>query len=85
MQTPPETPVVASPAGGARASRASIADRYSLSGEETASDRRTSEVHSMRASGTTRLVVGLLVGGFAVFWAGFAVFNRWSEDIGELL
>lgn len=32
------------------------------------------------------LVVGsLLVGGFLVFWAGFAVFNRWSEDIGELL
>jgi len=30
-------------------------------------------------------IVGLLVGGFAVFWAGFAVFNRWSEDIGELL
>ena len=31
------------------------------------------------------VIVGLLVGGFAVFWAGFAVFNRWSEDIGELL
>lgn len=30
-------------------------------------------------------VVGLLVGGAAVFLAGFAVFNRWSEDIGELL
>ena len=31
------------------------------------------------------LVVGLLVGGFASFWAGLAVFDRWSEDIGELL
>ena len=32
-----------------------------------------------------RLVVGLLVGGFAVFWAGLTIFNRWGEDIGELL
>lgn len=31
------------------------------------------------------LVVLLLVGGFAVFWLGLAVFNRGSEDIGELL
>lgn len=31
------------------------------------------------------VIVGLVVGGFAVFWAGLAVFNRWSEDIGELL
>ncbi len=30
-------------------------------------------------------VLGLLVGGFLVFWAGFVVFNRSSEDIGELL
>jgi len=27
----------------------------------------------------------LVVGGFLVFWAGFAIFNRYSEDIGELL
>jgi len=27
----------------------------------------------------------LLIGGFLVFWAGFAIFNRSSEDIGELL
>ncbi len=27
----------------------------------------------------------LLVGGFLVFWAGFAIFERTSEDIGELL
>jgi len=31
------------------------------------------------------VIVGLLAGGVAVFWAGFAVFNRSSEDIGELL
>ena len=31
------------------------------------------------------VVVGLLVGGFLTFWAGFAIFNRWSEDIGEML
>jgi hypothetical protein len=31
------------------------------------------------------VVVALLVGGFAVFWAGLAVFDRGSEDIGELL
>ncbi len=31
------------------------------------------------------VILGLVVGGFAVFWAGFAVFQRWSEDIGELL
>ena len=31
------------------------------------------------------VVVALLVGGFLTFWAGFAVFNRWSEDIGEML
>lgn len=31
------------------------------------------------------VVLGLLVGGFAVFWAGFAIFERSSEDIGELL
>ena len=31
-------------------------------------------------------VIGaLLAGGFAVFWAGLAVFDRGSEDIGELL
>jgi len=29
--------------------------------------------------------VALLVGGFVVFWAGFAIFERTSEDIGELL
>jgi predicted Zn finger-like uncharacterized protein len=72
-ETPaPETPVVASPSA-ARASRASIAERYSLTGEETVSDRRTSEVHSQRASGTTRLVVGLLVGGALVFLGVLAV------------
>lgn len=27
----------------------------------------------------------LLVGGFLVFWAGFTVFNRSSDDLGELL
>ena len=27
----------------------------------------------------------LLVGGFVVFWVGLAVFDRGSEDIGELL
>ena len=31
------------------------------------------------------VVIGLLVGGFLTFWAGFAIFNRWSEDIGEML
>ncbi|MDO8307634.1 MAG: ABC transporter permease [Actinomycetota bacterium] len=31
------------------------------------------------------VIAGLLAGGFAVFWLGFAVFARWSEDIGELL
>ena len=31
------------------------------------------------------LIVGLVVGGFAVFWAGLWVFDRGSEDIGELL
>ena len=31
------------------------------------------------------VIVGLLAGGFAMFWIGFAVFSRWSEDIGELL
>lgn len=32
------------------------------------------------------LVIGsLLLGGFAVFWIGFVVFDRGSEDIGELL
>jgi ABC-type polysaccharide/polyol phosphate export permease len=31
------------------------------------------------------VIVALLVGGFAVFWAGLAVFDRGSEDIGELL
>lgn len=31
------------------------------------------------------VIVALLVGGFLTFWAGFAIFNRWSEDIGELL
>jgi predicted Zn finger-like uncharacterized protein len=72
-ETPaPETPVVASPSA-VRASRASIAERYSLSGEETVSDRRNSEVHSHRASGTTRLVVGLLVGGALVFLGVLAV------------
>jgi ABC-type polysaccharide/polyol phosphate export permease len=30
-------------------------------------------------------VLGLLVGGFAVFWLGLWVFDRGSEDIGELL
>ena len=30
-------------------------------------------------------VVAMLVGGFLVFWAGLAIFNRGSEDIGELL
>lgn len=30
-------------------------------------------------------IAALLVGGFLVFWAGLAVFNRSSEDIGELL
>ena len=30
-------------------------------------------------------VGALLVGGFLVFWAGFAIFERTSEDIGELL
>jgi len=27
----------------------------------------------------------LLVGGFVVFWVGLSVFERGSEDIGELL
>lgn len=31
------------------------------------------------------VVIGLLAGGFAVFWAGLWVFDRGSEDIGELL
>ncbi len=31
------------------------------------------------------VVLGLLVGGFAVFWLGLVVFDRGSEDIGELL
>jgi ABC-type polysaccharide/polyol phosphate export permease len=31
------------------------------------------------------VVAGLVVGGFVVFWLGLAVFNRSSEDIGELL
>jgi ABC-type polysaccharide/polyol phosphate export permease len=31
------------------------------------------------------VVAGLVVGGFAVFWLGLVVFNRSSEDIGELL
>jgi len=31
------------------------------------------------------VVPSLLVFGFAVFWGGFTVFNRSSEDIGELL
>ena len=30
-------------------------------------------------------VIALLVGGFLVFWAGLAIFDRGSEDIGELL
>lgn len=30
-------------------------------------------------------VLALLVGGFVVFWVGLAVFDRGSEDIGELL
>ena len=31
------------------------------------------------------VIPGLLVVGFTVFWAGFTLFNRSSEDIGELL
>lgn len=31
------------------------------------------------------VVAALLVGGFLTFWAGLAIFDRWSEDIGELL
>jgi len=31
------------------------------------------------------VVPGLLLLGFTVFWAGFTIFNRTSEDIGELL
>ena len=31
------------------------------------------------------VIVSLLVGGFLTFWAGFVIFNRWSEDIGEML
>jgi ABC-type polysaccharide/polyol phosphate export permease len=31
------------------------------------------------------VIAGLVLFGIAVFWAGLAVFNRWSEDIGELL
>jgi len=31
------------------------------------------------------VVPGLLLLGFGVLWAGFTVFNRSSEDIGELL
>ena len=30
-------------------------------------------------------IAALLVGGFVVFWVGLAVFDRGSEDIGELL
>ena len=30
-------------------------------------------------------ILALLVGGFLTFWAGFAIFVRGSEDIGELL
>ncbi len=30
-------------------------------------------------------VCALLVGGFLTFWAGFRIFNRCAEDIGELL
>ena len=30
-------------------------------------------------------VLALFVGGFLVFWAGFVIFERTSEDIGELL
>jgi ABC-2 type transport system permease protein len=30
-------------------------------------------------------VAALLVGGLLVFWGGFAIFNRYSEDIGEML
>ena len=37
-------------------------------------------------SGPSPLVVlALLVGAFLTFWAGLAIFNRTSEDIGELL
>jgi lipopolysaccharide transport system permease protein len=31
------------------------------------------------------VILGLLVGGFLTFWAGLAIFDRGSEDIGELL
>lgn len=31
------------------------------------------------------VIAALLVGGFLTFWAGLAIFNRGSEDIGELL
>ena len=31
------------------------------------------------------VVPGLLLLGFTMFWAGFTIFNRTSEDIGELL
>ena len=31
------------------------------------------------------VIPSLLVFGFAVFWIGFTIFNRSSEDIGELL
>ena len=31
------------------------------------------------------VVPGLLLLGFTVFWVGFTIFNRTSEDIGELL
>jgi ABC-type polysaccharide/polyol phosphate export permease len=31
------------------------------------------------------VILALLVGGFLTFWAGLAIFSRWSEDIGELL
>jgi ABC-2 type transport system permease protein len=34
---------------------------------------------------STWLILALLVGGFLTFWAGFAIFKRWSEDIGEML
>lgn len=41
-------------------------------------------MYSLVAPGALEVVL-LLVGGFVVFWLGLAVFNRGSEDIGELL